>query len=415
MRRLPASIRLTSSKLPPVPSPSFWCLLVVMSATRARAAPGLRGLRGLHRCGLAPLRAACALALVCLCLLGPPLDGAAGWWRGYAASGGPADSEAKQAARLDSNRTRTDDPADFDAGARARGDADAERRDRYFESYAAVHGRERASCGRTLVFRCAARDDCGGVGDRTTGMVTAAAIATLTGRAFFVDGDAVFVPAGPVDWTHGGPGVAKCASGAGSVEHNFVGNDRLLPEGGDADLDELLPERHVVMRSNRGLLLRLLRHGRYGQILAGAGFDELNIFSSFFGRFFRPTEGVRGAVEARFPWYGTDGGGGNPLAVSLHLRVGDVAFEARLGAKESSIIQSNERKLDDWLECARRAGRERRGRTGGGPHRRVHGLASDQGLRPPEQPQRDDGRRLHLRLRARPHQPEGVRQERAQL
>ncbi|EJK72405.1 hypothetical protein THAOC_06067 [Thalassiosira oceanica] len=73
-----------------------------------------------RRCGLAfLLRAAFVLSLVCL--LGPPLvDGAAGWWRGYAASGGPSDLEAKgAAAHLHSNRTdnlrwRPDDSVEAD-------------------------------------------------------------------------------------------------------------------------------------------------------------------------------------------------------------------------------------------------------------------------------------------------------------
>ena len=59
-----------------------------------------------RRCGLATLlRATCVLSVVCL--LGPPLvGGAAGWWRGYAVSGGPAESEAKEAAAQPlSNRT----------------------------------------------------------------------------------------------------------------------------------------------------------------------------------------------------------------------------------------------------------------------------------------------------------------------
>ncbi|EJK45561.1 hypothetical protein THAOC_35818, partial [Thalassiosira oceanica] len=68
-----------------------------------------------RRCGLASLlRAAFVLSLLSLvCLLGPPLvDGAAGWWRGYAASGEPADLEAlEKAAQLHSNRTVNVAPA----------------------------------------------------------------------------------------------------------------------------------------------------------------------------------------------------------------------------------------------------------------------------------------------------------------
>ena len=99
----------------------------------------------------------------------------------------------------------------------------------FFDAYATVHKRELATCGRTIVYKCAGDDhDCGGVGDRTTGMMTTAAIATLTNRAFFVhvdEYDAVFQPRGGIDWTYT-QDVATCANKEISRSRRYVQSRR---------------------------------------------------------------------------------------------------------------------------------------------------------------------------------------------
>lgn len=229
----------------------------------------------------------------------------------------------------------------------------------FFDAYVAVHKHELATCGRTIVYKCADDfDDCGGVGDRTTGMLTTAAIAILTNRAFFVhvdEYDAVFQPRGGIDWTYT-QDVAKCVT-QGAKTYNFVNDIKLLTDQGEnLNLDLILPDPHIIMHSNRGYLQQLLKHPNYGPILVKHGFSETNIFANFFEHMFQPTEGLLNAVKVLMPLDDSPDGTGptDPLTISLHLRTGDHSFVGDVSDVNAAATRNDVFKLDKWLGCAQR-------------------------------------------------------------
>jgi len=58
-----------------------------------------------------------------------------------------------------------------------------ERKD-LLSAYEELHARESLTCGRSLMFVCGSKADCGGVGDRLTGMISMLMVAILSDRVF---------------------------------------------------------------------------------------------------------------------------------------------------------------------------------------------------------------------------------------
>ena len=209
----------------------------------------------------------------------------------------------------------------------------------FFAEYVQVHKRERAACGRILVFDCNLDVNCGGLGDRVTGMVTSVMLSILTNRAFVVHQDFFhesFQPADlDVDWRWS-PELESCTSQAPLF--NFVNKNR----NPYANFEELLHDHPVVrVATNRGNLHRFLDHPIFGPRFAKLGFNKCNMFGQVFDRFFEPTPALATMVQQFTAWDG-ELGQKPTLTVGIHLRLGDKYFnpEAAAGPNEAGICQN---------------------------------------------------------------------------
>ncbi|CAE7807179.1 mettl24 [Symbiodinium microadriaticum] len=215
--------------------------------------------------------------------------------------------------------------------------------DGFFAEYAKIHKKERAACGRILVFDCNLKDDCGDLADRFVGMMTFVLVSMLTQRAFIVRQDFFdesFQPTDPdVDWRWSEM-LERCTRESPLFsffrERNAYGN-----------VEDLLGNHSIVrIRSNRGYLHGFLDHPKYGEKLAKLGFDKCTLFGRLFDQLFTPTEALTALVQKFISWDGPLGQ--QPvLTVGFHMTLGDRSFDPQeaLGQLSHGVKVAFERKL----------------------------------------------------------------------
>ena len=250
--------------------------------------------------------------------------------------------------------------------------------DGFFAEYAKIHKKERAACGRILVFDCNLEDDCGGLADRFVGMMTSVLVSMLTQRAFIMRQDFFdesFQPTDPdVDWRWSET-LERCTRESPLFsffrERNAYDN-----------VEDLLGNHSIVrIRSNRGYLHGFLDHPKYGEKLAKLGFDKCTLFGRLFDQLFRPTEALTAWVQKFISWDGPLGQ--QPvLTVGFHMRLGDRFFdpEEALGQLSEGVKVAFERKL----HCAKNvasAAAALWGRSPMSPHARYFLITDHEGLK----------------------------------
>ena len=219
----------------------------------------------------------------------------------------------------------------------------------FFSDYAHLHKTQRANCGRILVFDCNLDDDCGGLGDRMAGAMTAVLLSMLTNRAFVLHQDYFeesFEPASPdVDWRWSKE-LEVCTRE--SPLHNFVNKEDKYNH-----FEELFGDHPIVrLRSNRGFLHALLDHPKYSMRLAKSGLNKCNVFGRLFDGLFKPTQAFTTIVQKFIAWDG-DLGQKPTLTVGMHLRAGDKFFDPAAAAVE--IRPDVMKAWDQTFKCAKSA------------------------------------------------------------
>jgi hypothetical protein len=205
------------------------------------------------------------------------------------------------------------------------------------QQYFVMHRESLANCtaGRFLIFRCIHQDDCGGVGDRFSGMITAFAFALLTNRAFIVQVDrfdGAFVPAGAIDWRLSDE-LRACLGEP--TQRDFVNN---LPT--PFDVETLIGHDRVVsVRSNRGALWWLFRSERYAAALRELGLtNPCTAFGQLFDRVLELVEQINAKYIRE------------SLLIASHLRFGDDVLLSNEQAA-TSVHPTHREQLVKLVEC----------------------------------------------------------------
>ncbi len=171
----------------------------------------------------------------------------------------------------------------------------------------------------------------GGYADRLTGLMTVLLLGILTDRAIAVDWEGIEMALGSprLDLT----ALLKSARDA-NVENDvhrlsWVNKNRLelqeLTTGG-TPLNELWPERVLVVKSNRGFTQALLRSPAHAHALYERGLNFTNAqFGCLFNYLFRPTIGALAPASRMHGELAQARRDGVPV-VGIHVRTGDNAF-----------------------------------------------------------------------------------------
>jgi len=217
-----------------------------------------------------------------------------------------------------------------------------------FEAYLRAHAlyREAVTAGnyipgsRALVYTCTSMTFCGGHGDRLNGMLSAAVVAILTGRHFFIDSQrplplSLVLEPHRLDWRLHGTLATMPAS--------LSLNDDL--RGFEADPHRVMDSQAGVLRfvSNQRLTAAALRAApRQARALGLSPRPKLHAL--LFRELFRPSAALAQRLAARQLPEG-------PL-IGIHFRAGDQMPERWKDPPRHGLDE-----LDEFLDCAEKVQR----------------------------------------------------------
>lgn len=191
--------------------------------------------------------------------------------------------------------------------------------------------------GKLLIYTCTSMTFCGGHGDRLNGMLSAAVVALLSGRHFFIDSQrpvplALVLQPSEMDWQLSGTLAALPAS--------FNLNDNLL--GFESDARRVLDSQVDVLRfvSNQRLTPSALR-ARPQQAEALGLRPRARLHALLFRLLFRPSAALQRRLNAR--------GLPEGRLIGLHFRAGDQMPKHWKDPPRHGLTE-----MDEFLDCAER-------------------------------------------------------------
>ena len=239
------------------------------------------------------------------------------------------------------------------------------------DAYAALHASQlELDSPRLLVFDVTGN---GGIADRLTGLMTVLLIAILTDRALAIDWPAhetaLRIPR--LDNTRA-LSLARAAQLRDVRQMHWLNGNRVqlrnLTEAAPS-LDELWPERVLVLRTNRGFTQGLLTSARHAAAVSAHGLSPSNAqFGCLFNFLLRPTAEALAAIRPQRAALQAAHAAGE-VTVGVHVRTGDSSFttekaaaSAVAGNARGAELYASHRFIYDYaLELARRIAEERGG------------------------------------------------------
>lgn len=195
---------------------------------------------------------------------------------------------------------------------------------------------------RLLVYSCQPFNQCGGIGDRVNGVITAFLLAVLSRRVFLIDSESpvplqmLWMPT-QIDWRVRG----SLGATAGLRHHSYHDKRRNF----EADIASLAgySDRVLVVSKNYRMLRSLFEAPVFSGSAAAMGLPlEAPAFfaARLFGALFRPAPAVaRELAHLRASLGGLE----DRRFIAIHLRTGNIAWDPGRHGKEE---------LDDFMKCA---------------------------------------------------------------
>eukprot|EP00927_Polykrikos_kofoidii_P017048 TRINITY_DN17741_c0_g1_i1.p1 TRINITY_DN17741_c0_g1~~TRINITY_DN17741_c0_g1_i1.p1 ORF type:complete len:1000 (-),score=145.27 TRINITY_DN17741_c0_g1_i1:183-3182(-) len=208
-----------------------------------------------------------------------------------------------------------------------------------------AHSGGETSRPSVLVYSCQAHRECGGLGDRINGIVTAFLLAVLSKRIFLIDSEQpvrlqMLLEPHAIDWR-----VRGFIGALAGLRHHIYHDKRVQFE---ADVDRLAayPDEILVVSTNYRMLRTLFESSELAPLAANLGLPlhaPSFLFAELFEFLFRPSAHLLaqlGLLRASL------GGVEDRRFIAIHLRTGDISFDPMRHGKEE---------LQAFLACAKQA------------------------------------------------------------